>query len=77
MSLANDSKQQTACRGHEEPCEGPEPPQALIGQQEQAAAYSHLKVSLQTTKVASELPASKGCQRALLQGSLCLNYIAT
>ena len=31
MNLANDTKQQTACRGHEEPCEGPEPPQALIG----------------------------------------------
>ena len=73
MSLANDSKQQTACRGGPRvsgcpecqsgpgPCEGPGPPRALCGPREWADAYRRHKLSLRTPK------ASKGCRRALLR----------
>ena len=69
MSLANDSKQQTACRGgpRVSGCPeyrggpGPGPPRALCGPREWAGAYKRHKLSLRTPK------ASKGCRRALLR----------
>ena len=68
MSLANDSAQQTACRGHEERLPGAWATPSFMRPAGMGCWNRHHKVSLQTAKGASKFPAPKGCWRALLRG---------
>ena len=64
MSLANDSDQQTACRGAKSPCEGSGLYAASVSR---PLCIGITKCPCELLReCASEFPASQGCQRALL-----------